>query len=1190
MAFITVFTHNIYSSKPSVYAKEKTVVQEQSKIKNDSDYTEDFLELQQEYIEEIELYSDRYIIMNEDGSDIKEDSLIDTAKDAYDDGAENKKKREDQWKTKLRKADAQNYKQWNEAQESMKENDKNNGSKETVYLEELSEEQNNTGVLIVEEAIEPQDFIESMEEELQDSGAIIQPDYKFELASVVEKTDFEKEIFTSEEVVYTSQPEFEKAWDVSSGNGITIAVIDTGIDISHPEIKDHIVEGYNFCDNTTDVFDEEDAMSQVHGTHIAGIIAKAAPNAKIMPLQVFDNGEAYTSDIIRAIEYAKEHGADIVNMSFGSSEGNLALYQAMEASDMFYVCAAGNGRKNISEDQVYPASYALDNSISVGAVISDGNMAYFSNYGEAVDIAALGKNIKSTFPDGSYGTMSGTSMSAAYVSAAAALTASVTGTEELKAALINGADHLSCLNGKIANGNRLNVINAVKRFDQTEETMVEEKEDEGSYLGSLSDKERWELFSAVDNVKIESFYHTLVLKNDGTVWAWGSNDMGGLGDGTKESRNAPVQVVGLANVVDIAVGMGTSYALKSDGSVWAWGANNMGQLGDAYNEAISTVPVKVLAEDDTKVTAITAGSYSAMALKEDGTVWEWGNTYLHGQIGYPMQISQLADVKNIAMGGRSEMVIKKDGSTWAWGNNTEYQLGNGTTTEQTAPVKISGLSNMTQIKMGYGNWNVGISSDGTLWEWGNRNGTKISRPRLVKEVGNVSQISVCYRHVAAVTKTGKLYVWGDNYSGQIGNGSENSNSSPVPIQLSSSVSAVKVAAGMDTTIALASDNTIWTWGSNAAGRLGDGLSIQKRSTPAKISFMPGLYSEECYNTTFDNALQISKDDVIADAIRTGGEYRYYKFVPKVTANYAIGTISRFDTYGYLYDENHKQLASNDDGYKKGDSTYSYDFFIRYHLKAGKTYYIGVRAYAKSVTDNYKFYLHYYDDHGNTIAEATSLLFNTNTKGEIDYPGDLDMFSFTASVTGIYNVQSFPGIDTYGYLYDSAGKLLAQNDDAGKNSGYHCDFHMQYLMQEGQLYYVGVRAYSSTNTGAYKVKISYEDDYSDEIDGAADISAKYMTEGMIQHTGDVDTFRFVPQKSGIYYFTTNGSLLQTKKTLYDASGKKLIENGEKDANGIIRLTYELVEGNTYYIQSESESAGALGSYTFYIEQPFDIVIE
>lgn len=115
MAFITVFTHNIYSSKPSVYAKEKTVVQEQSKIKNDSDYTEDFLELQQEYIEEIELYSDRYIIMNEDGSDIKEDSLIDTAKDAYDDGAENKKKREDQWKTKLRKADAQNYKQWNEA-------------------------------------------------------------------------------------------------------------------------------------------------------------------------------------------------------------------------------------------------------------------------------------------------------------------------------------------------------------------------------------------------------------------------------------------------------------------------------------------------------------------------------------------------------------------------------------------------------------------------------------------------------------------------------------------------------------------------------------------------------------------------------------------------------------------------------------------------------------------------------------------------------------------------------------------------------------------------------------------------------------------------------------------------------------------------------------------------------------------
>ena len=122
MAFVTVFT---YSSEPSVYAKEQTVVQEKTGIKQDSDGKEDFLELQQEYIEETEAYSDRYIIWRKDGLHINESSLIDTAKDAYDDGAADKKKRENQWKIKLKKADAQSYKQWNEARENQEENNSN---------------------------------------------------------------------------------------------------------------------------------------------------------------------------------------------------------------------------------------------------------------------------------------------------------------------------------------------------------------------------------------------------------------------------------------------------------------------------------------------------------------------------------------------------------------------------------------------------------------------------------------------------------------------------------------------------------------------------------------------------------------------------------------------------------------------------------------------------------------------------------------------------------------------------------------------------------------------------------------------------------------------------------------------------------------------------------------------------------
>lgn len=164
-----------------------------------------------------------------------------------------------------------------------------------------------------------------------------------------------------------------------------------------------------------------------HGTHVAGIIAGSGTeingvhsDAKIMPLKAFKDGSAYTSDVIRAIDYAESMSVDIVNCSFGSNEENFVLKETIANTDMLFICAAGNKAKSIDESPVYPASYDMDRIISVAATDAQNHIAYFSNYGDSVDVAAPGVSIYSTLAENEYGNLSGTSMSAAYISGIAA--------------------------------------------------------------------------------------------------------------------------------------------------------------------------------------------------------------------------------------------------------------------------------------------------------------------------------------------------------------------------------------------------------------------------------------------------------------------------------------------------------------------------------------------------------------------------------------------------------------------------------------------------------------------------------------------------------------------------------------------------------------------------------------------------
>jgi alpha-tubulin suppressor-like RCC1 family protein len=204
--------------------------------------------------------------------------------------------------------------------------------------------------------------------------------------------------------------------------------------------------------------------------------------------------------------------------------------------------------------------------------------------------------------------------------------------------------------------------------------------------------------------------HNLLLKQDGTVWAWGTNGSGQMGDGTNEPSTSPVQVQGLSDIVGIAAGGWHSLALKRDGTVWAWGLGSEGQLGDGTQSLGRKHPVQVIGSDGvgvlTGITAIAAGREHSLALRDDGTVWAWGNDSF-GQIGgaderilpnltptavqSPAGGGMLTGITWIAGGNDHSLAVGPGGTVWGWGKNIHGELGNGSQESSRRPVQALNL-------------------------------------------------------------------------------------------------------------------------------------------------------------------------------------------------------------------------------------------------------------------------------------------------------------------------------------------------------------------------------------------------------------------------------------------------------------------------------------------------------------------
>ena len=307
--------------------------------------------------------------------------------------------------------------------------------------------------------------------------------------------------------------------------------------------------------------------------------------------------------------------------------------------------------------------------------------------------------------------------------------------------------------------------------------------------------------------------HNLAIKTDGSLWAWGENDYGQLGDGTDSNNayrptwpntvTAPKRIGTDSNWVYVATSKTHTMAIKADGSLWAWGRNASGQLGDGTTTNRLT-PIRIGV--DTNWGHVSATMGHTVAIKTDGSLWAWGNNEV-GQLGDGTTTNRLTPVRigtdtnwaYTSVGGQARglthpptaytLAIKTDGSLWSWGDNLYGQLGDGTNTGRLTPARVGSASNWEFV--GTGDYhNLGIRTDGSLW------------------------------------------AWGMNENGQLGDSTTTNRLAPV--QIGTNVDWVHVAAGRYHSTAIRTDGSLWAWGYNALGQLGDGSMQETQLNPVKV--------------------------------------------------------------------------------------------------------------------------------------------------------------------------------------------------------------------------------------------------------------------------------------------------------------------------------------------------------------------
>jgi len=345
---------------------------------------------------------------------------------------------------------------------------------------------------------------------------------------------------------------------------------------------------------------------------------------------------------------------------------------------------------------------------------------------------------------------------------------------------------------------------------------------------------------------------SIAVDGAGQVSTWGDNTYGQLGDGSTTDHLTPKFVPSLAGVSQIEGGREHVLALTSAGTVFAWGWNKHGQVGNGAIGGIVKSPAQIL----TGATDIGAGHYSSFAVKADGTVWGWGQNTT-GQIGSgttalrvrtPTRIEGLdgLSIVDVAGGRNHALALTDDGSVYAWGDNTYGQLGNGTWQSSSIPVLVASLTDVVGIFAGRDH-SLAVRTDGSVWTWGYNgygelgDGTRTNRNAPVRVIrlngsalANIVQVGAGANHSLALRSDGTLWAWGRNNFGQLGDGTFSTRRRAARVMGLSGVE--QAAGGRQNSIAVTTGGEVLTWGENVYGQLGDGtVSTVGRNTPATVA-------------------------------------------------------------------------------------------------------------------------------------------------------------------------------------------------------------------------------------------------------------------------------------------------------------------------------------------------------------------
>jgi alpha-tubulin suppressor-like RCC1 family protein len=353
-----------------------------------------------------------------------------------------------------------------------------------------------------------------------------------------------------------------------------------------------------------------------------------------------------------------------------------------------------------------------------------------------------------------------------------------------------------------------------------------------------------------------SAWFSIVSDNRGLPLSWGSNTYGRLGDNTTTIRSSPVSVVGgLSDWCTVSAGGCHSLALRGNGTVWSWGCNVDGSLGN--NTTTSRLsPVSVVG-GFTNWCQASAGCAHTVAVRSSGSAWAWGNN-IFGRLGDNTQTNRSSPVS--VVGGFSDWcqasagwvhsaAVRTNGTVWAWGANTCGRLGDNTTTARTSPVSvIGGFTDWSTVSAGF-NHNLAIRTQGTIWSWGTNeagrlgDNTTTDRSSPVSVVGglvNWCQASAGISHSAALTTNGSVWAWGCNGTGVLGHNTTTDSSSPVSV-VGGITNWCCISTGRFLSSAVRSSGSAWAWGLNNCGALGDNTSTN-RSSPVSIV---GGFSDWC---------------------------------------------------------------------------------------------------------------------------------------------------------------------------------------------------------------------------------------------------------------------------------------------------------------------------------------------------------